>query len=91
MKESIAEPEAENAVVSCLISGSGIPDRRSCLRSTRGFNFFSVNGLRGPISEYEIVPSGYSTIFTVVMVMPLSRLTWLRMQSLNHFGTHRKR
>ena len=71
MKESIAEPETEKELVSSSMSGSGIPDRRSCLRSARGFSFFSVNGLRGPISEYAIVPSGCRTIFTVVMVMTL--------------------
>jgi hypothetical protein len=69
MKESLAEPEAAKVVVNAFMSESGIPDRRSCRRSPRGFTFLSVNGLRGPISEYEIVPSGCRTIFTVVIVM----------------------
>jgi hypothetical protein len=68
------------------MSGSAMPDWRRCLRSARGFSLFSVNGLRGPISEYEIVPSGWSTIFTVVIVtpLPLRKLLASGMQSPRH-------
>jgi hypothetical protein len=71
MKESIAEPLAAKVLVSILMSRSDIPDWRSRLRSVRGLSCVSVNGLRGPISKYAIVPSGFRTIFTVVMVTPL--------------------
>ena len=90
MKETMAEPEAAKVLVSTLMSCSGIPDRRSCRRSARGFNFFSDNGLRGPISEYEIIPSARSAIFTVVIVMPVppdkcTRIAGFGEQSLSHF------